>query len=378
MLRVNLSRIEEAQECRFTFHETEMLASDLARVLQSEITDVPARDSTAKAVARTKTTQFSGTILLFDNRPCAAIGYVMEPTGTLVVSEPIVFLDASDEVHRALCGQLIGRVKRRAVSFACQRLHMLLPVSAGAAGFERLQAEHGFVHVTDIDQWDLSVALNDQCSLQDQCTFQLYDSATNAAAATRELQFAIDAILDCSEDQSSQPQPTSAELLIKWQRLQANVFVYRIEQEIAGLMSCVTSPDITETQAVASGTLPLSTNVCIEYIGVVPAFRRRQIASRMIRQIPKLLSSICAPRSRFSPSLDTGLDPAFLCAGETELPDQGVDPDRFSGIESQMLRVTAYADAANPPASGLYRRCGFVQTTRLHLWCCDLAGNGRS
>ncbi|MEJ7594030.1 MAG: hypothetical protein WKF77_21020 [Planctomycetaceae bacterium] len=220
-----MSRIENALECRFTFHETEMLASDLARLLQTEDSDALASDATASAAARRTTTQFSGIILLFDHHPCAAIGYVMESTGTLVVSDPVVFLNTSDEVHRALCGQLIGQVKRRAVSEAFQRVHMLLPASAGDAGIERRQTEHGFVHSTDIVHWDLSVAMSDQCSLQDRCTFQVYEPAANVACGTREIQFAIDAILECSEDLSSQPQPTSTELLIKWQRLQANVCV---------------------------------------------------------------------------------------------------------------------------------------------------------
>ncbi|MEJ7594029.1 MAG: hypothetical protein WKF77_21015, partial [Planctomycetaceae bacterium] len=96
----------------------------------------------------------------------------------------------------------------------------------------------------------------------------------------------------------------------------------------------------------------------------------------MIRQIPRLWSSNCDSRSRVSQRLDTVHGSVLLDAGETRLPHQPCDPDRLSGIVSQALKITAYSDAANTPANRLYQRCGFVQTTRLQLWCCDLAGNG--
>ena len=138
------------------------------------------------------------------------------------------------------------------------------------------------------------------------------------------------------------------------------MFVYRIDQEIAGLMSCVRN-SMRSTAAVApSSTLTSETNVCIEYIGVVPAFRRRQIASLMISQIPRLFSSIgetYQPAQRSEP----GQGGVTHQPVESDLRDQGCDPDLFGRIISQALRVTAYSDAANTPANCLYQRCGFVQ-----------------
>ena len=315
-------------------------------------------------------TPFPSIVLLWENRPCAAIGYLPESTGTLLVSEPVVFLDAAGEVHRALCGQLLEQVNRRAVSGGFQRLHLLLPASAGDTSFERLLMERGFVQTTRIVQWDISVAASDPCSPQNRSTIQLYDFAANSPAAC-EIQSAIDAILECSEDLTSQPPPIAAELLTKWQRLQAKVFVYRIDHEIAGLMSCVTNP--IKSAAAPSTTLASKANVCIEYIGVVPAFRRKQIASVMIRRIPTLLSSFDDTHNQSSPKFETGHGPLTHHSGESQLPDEGRGPDRISRIVTQALTVTAYADAANTPANSLYQSCGFVQTTRHHLWCCDLA-----
>ena len=314
-------------------------------------------------------TPFPNIVLLWDNRPCAAIGYLTESTGTLVVSEPVVFLNASGEVHRALCGQLIDQVRRRAVSEGFQRLRLLLPASACSPSFERLLTEHGFVLAACIVQWDLFVPEIDQCSSQDHNTFQLCDFATTPSAAC-EIQFALDAILKCSVDLSSQPPPTAAGLLTQWQRLQANVFVYRIEQEIAGLMSCVTNP--VTFAASSSSMLTAESNVCIEYIGVVPAFRRLQIATLMISQMPRLVSSIFQSRHQSSQRSETEQGRMTHHTIEYDLPDHGFGPDRFGSILSQALRVTAYSDAANLPANSLYQRCGFVQTARHHLWCCDL------
>lgn len=281
-------------------------------------------------------TPFPNIVLRQGNRPCASIRYLPDSTGTLVVSEPVVFPGASGEVHRTLCRQLLEQVRRHAVSDGMQRLHLLLPVSAGDASFERLLTELGFVQATRIVQWDLSMAVHDPCTPPARSTFELYDFTANPADAN-ELQFAIDAILECSEDLANQLPPTAAELLRQWQRLQTSVFVYRIEQAIAGLISCVTSP-MNSAEAAAPSTMSASeTHVCIEYIGVVPAFRRKQTASLMISQIPTLLSSGC------------------------------------DAYNAQAWRITAYSDAANSSANGLYQHCGFVQTTGHHLWCCDLA-----
>jgi len=334
---------------RFTFHETVALASDLARLLQSQDIDPLTGDSATSGAARPTTAHFPGIILLYDNRPCAAIGYTREPGGTVLISEPVVLLDASDEVHHALCDQLLKQVKRRTAADGFQRIHFLQQESAGDVLFERLLTEQGFVNTARILQWELSLVTDNRddsgarqkpgektSSPVNQCTKPFHNFAATDCAAARELRHAIDAILECSEDLASQSPPTAEALLNGWQHLQAKVFVCRIEQEIAGVMSCATNTITAAT--IPSTALPPETNVCIEYIGVVPVFRRRQVASLMIRQIPKLMS------------MDT---------------DCGKN-----GFWSRALKVTAYSDAANTPATRLYQRCGFVKTTTRPLWCC--------
>ena len=346
---------------RFTFHETDTLTSDLARLLKAEDPDAVACDATPSPAASRLSTAFPGIILLNDHRPCAAIGYTREPCDTVAISEPVVLLEATAEVYRAYCGQLIEAVKRRAVSEGARRLQVLLPVSKCDAGLERVLTEHGFMSTTDIVQWDLTAAPVDRCMSPDRSIIQRYDPAASNISCVREIQSALDAILDSSEDLSSQPHPTAAELLTRWQGMGTHVFMYRIGHEIAGLLTCVTHPILSGVAPVAGTTSHSDTNVCIEYIGVVPAFRRRQIASLLIGQIPTLLSSICDSDSPASERLETK-----------------PSSHRLNGIRNQGLNLTAYSDSANAPANSLYERCGFVRTISRHLWCCDLAGNERA
>lgn len=346
---------------RFTFYETDTLTSDLARLLKAEDPDAVPCDATASPAASRTLTAFPGIILLYDHRPCAAIGYTREPCDTVAISEPIVLLEATAEFFRAFCGQLIEAVKRRAVSEGARRLQILLPEPAGNAGLERVLTEHGFKSTTDIVQWDLFVAAVDRCMSPDRSIIQLYDFAASNTASAREIQSALDAVLDSSEDLASQPHPTAAELLTRWQGMGAHVFVYRIGHEIAGLLTCVTHPILSAVTPVVGTTSHSDTHVCIEYIGVVPAFRRWQIATLLIRELPTLLSSICDSDSPASERLEM----------------QQVS-HRLNGIKSQGLKVTAYSDAANVPANSLYQRCGFVRTISRHLWCCDLARNARA
>lgn len=346
---------------RFTFHETDTLTSDLARLLKAEHTDAVACDATPSAAASRTPIAFPGIILLYDHRPHSVIGYTREPCETVAISEPVVLLDSTEDVYRALCGQLIEAVKRRAVFEGARRLQILLPVSKCDAGLQRVLTEHGFKSATDIVQWDLSAAAVDRCMSPDRSIIQRYDFAASRPAAVREIQSALDAVLEYSEDLASQPHPTAAELLTRWQRMGAHVFVYRSGHEIAGLLTCVTHPILSAVAPITGTTSHSNTNVCIEYIGVVPAFRRRQIASLLIGQIPALLNSICDSGSPDSKRLET---------------QQG--SHRLNGIQSQGLKVTAYSDSANAPATSLYERCGFVRTISRHLWCCDLARNARA
>ena len=287
---------------------------------------------------------FPGIVLLYDNRPCAAIGYTREPTGTVVLSQPVLLLDASDQVRRALCDQLLKQVKLQTTEEGFRNLQFLQDNSTEGNNIGLALVAHGFIQAAEILQWALTVELdqgNHPASPKTDSpgiwrdielnNFNRLDFAPAESVAIHALRQALDTILKCSDDLTALPRPTATEMLMKWHQMQASVFVCQIGQSIAGVMTCATA------SAKACG--PPSTgeiNVCIEYIGVVTAFRKQHIASRLISRIPELLNLN---------------------------PQQG---------ESASLTLQAYSDATNPSATHLYQRRGFVQTHRMQLWHCDL------
>lgn len=346
----------ELKLSRFTFHETDTLTSDLTRMLYPQQTNPIRCDSENSPAACGTMAEFPGIILLYDHRPCAVIGYSRDTGATIGISEPIVLQKATDDVYRALFGQMIRAVSRRALSEGARRLQVLLPASADDRVTGPLLTEHGFFCAADIVQWDLSVAAGNRHTPPDQCTVQHYDFATGRMTAHSEIQVALDAILKCSDDLSNQPQPTAAELLSRWHRMQAQVFVCWMEEAIAGLIACVTNPPLSLAATLPENTSTSDMNISIEYVGVVPVFRRRQIASSLIRRIPALFAAVYDAQSPRSEVCKTRHIP--VGQNRTHL---------------QALRVTAYADAANTPANSLYLRCGFVHSISRRLWCCELA-----
>jgi GNAT superfamily N-acetyltransferase len=333
---VNLSRIDQ-KSSRFEFFESEMLPRDLRRLLQAPDPDLLARNLVAQIAAST-TESFPGTILLYDGRPCAAIGCTREPRGTVAVSEPIVLLNATDEVYQAICGQLLNHIKRRAAAAGAERLHFLQSNSSRSAKFASLLVQQSFVHVTDIIQWERFEAARRRFSPPDQCEFRLFDFTANEADNFCEVRRALDAILECSEDLKNQPSPNADELLARWEQMRVRVFVCRFGESIAGMMSCASQS--FRSSAVEPTLISTESNTCIEYIGVVPEFRQKKIATLMIEYILTLSN----------PGGDTSAN----------------------RLESQGIRISAYSDSANSPARSLYHRCEFMQTARMPLWCCDL------
>ncbi len=333
---MNWSRIDQ-KSSRFQFFESEMLASDFRRLLQTPDPDLRDGDLVAQ-IAASAVECFPGTILLYDGRPCAAIGCTREPGGTVAVSEPIVLLNASDEVYQAVCIQLLNHIKRRTAAAGAERLHFLQSNTTCSARFASLLVPQSFVHVTDILQWERFEAAGRRVSPPDQCEFRLFDFTANDAHNFGEVRQALDAVLECSEDLKNQPSPNAVELLARWKQMQARVFVCRFAESIAGVISCASQS--FKSSAVEPTPLPSDSNICIEYIGVLPEFRRKKIATLMIEQMLTL---------------------SYLGG------DALTNRREFQGV-----KISAYSDSANSPARSLYHRCGFMQTARMPLWCCRL------
>ena len=341
---------------RFLFHETDFLAHDLAKLLRQLDISSEAEIDASQITLSEPHAAFPGIFLLYDGRPCAAMGYSREPSATVIVSQPVVLFDATDHVRRNLYDVLLKRMKQSSVEAGFLQMNFLQHDSSVDAIFSGLLGERSFVPAAKILQWEFLTSPRSavhQVELQNSatplelrhrdCTVHRFDITYADADEVREIQSALDAILRCSDDLPNQPRPQADELLAKWQSIHASIFACRIQGRIAGILSCVdctaTEPanEFAKACAVESVT---ESYVSIEYIGVVSEFRRRQLASWLIGQVPLLLHQ-----------------------------------NGHSVAEVSMSDVTivrAFSDAANAPATGLYQSRGFVLTAGMQLWCCDL------
>ncbi len=348
---------EGPQLIRFSFQETDCLAHVLAKLLRETAIGFEAEIDAARFVPYESPAAFPGIVLLYDGRPCAAMSYSREPCSTVVISPPVVLIDATDDVRRDLYDMLLKRMMQRFVEAGFLQMNFLQHDSSIDSLFLRLLAERSFVLAARILQWELSVwpgSAAYQADLQNSgtpvepshgdCTLHQFDIANADADEVREVQTALDAILRSSDDLPNQPRPQADELLEKWQAIHASIFTCRTQGEIAGILSCVecmaTEPAREIQQACAAESSPESSSesyLSLEYIGVVCEFRRRQLASWLIGQLQLLLH-------------------------------QSVRSVAYGRVSA----VKAFSDAANAPATALYQSQGFVLAAEMQLWCCKL------
>ena len=305
----------EFQLSRFTFRATDNLAQELASFQKPP-----------------NTLSFPGIVLLYDGQPCAAIGCSHEPGGTLVISQPVVLIDASEQVRSLLIQQLIQQMGRRAIDDGLKRLHFLELQSGQEALLLTILVEQGFVFTSEIIQRELLITIDhDEIQTEPhELTFEVHDLTSVNPAFDRELQRTLDAILNSSLDLSGELPPCASDLLTKWRQLRAPFVVARAESEIVGVMCCSTCTTASTFER----------DVCIEYIGVAPSFRRSRVATSMIHRIPALMHKSAHDMARGGPVRTT--------------------------------RIQTYSDAANAPATQMYEHCGFITMATMRLWCCDL------
>lgn len=328
---------------RFTFHAANDLSGDLKRLMETPGSHtIPAEGSSTEK-------GFPGLVLLYDHRPCAAVGYTRESHSTAIMSKPFVFLEASEDICTTLREQLIKQAKTQLSSEGLRFLQFLIDASAEGAEFGQELTKHGFAHAADVLQWERTIAPGQPHEMATQARpgeanelgtvpvlnrSRDYQYATAEAIPEKNLQDALEAILSCSDDLSGLPRPTADQLLAKWSQVGASVVVASCDQEVAGIIAYAVVSEKPDRLP-----RPDETVVCIEYIGVAPAFRRRHVASELIDRIPKL---------------------------------PGLDSTRRS---TRSLRIRAFSDQENFSATRLYQSQGFSQTNQMELWHCDLNSN---
>jgi len=346
---------EGPQLNRFSFHETDCLAHDLAKLMPQTTIAFEAEFDAARFAPSESPTAFPGIVLLYDGRPCAAMGYSREPSSTVVISPPIVLIDATDDIRRDIYGVLLRRMMQRSVQTGFLQINFLQHDSSVDSLFLSLLAERSFVPAATILQWELSTSPGSaahQADLQNSntpvkprhgdCTLHRFDITNTEDDEVHEVQTALDAILRSSDDLPSQPRPRSDELLERWQALQASILMCRTQGKIAGILSyvkCMATEPAREIQKACAAEAVSKSYLSLEYIGVVYEFRRRQLASWLI--------------------------------GQMRLLHQSVRSVEYRSV-SDVTAVKAFSDAANSPATALYESQGFVLAAEMQLWCCEL------
>lgn len=340
----------------FAFHETDSLAQDLAKLLQQPMIGSDVECNAARQTPGKSSAAFPGIILLYDGHPCAAISYARESDATVVVAPPVSLIDATSDVRSNLYEVLLKRVKRISVDAGFLQMNFLQHDSSVESVFLSLLAEQRFVPAAKILRWELptspesaahqSAVHNLEMRIDNvhvDCTLHRFDMTNADADEIHEIQSALDAILSHSDDLPYHPRPQADHLLAKWQTMEANIFTCRMQGRIAGILSCVAcmaTESVSEIQKACVAESLSESYLSLEYVGVVPEFRRRQLASWLIGQMKLLLH-------------------------------QSVS-DVACETVSAVTTVKAFSDAANAPATALYQSQGFALAAEMQLWCCKL------
>jgi hypothetical protein len=170
----------------FSFHETDSLAQDLAKLLQQPMIGSGVETNAARQTPGESSAAFPGIILLYDGHPCAAISYARESDATVVVAPPVILIDATNDVRSNLYEVLLKRVKRLSVDAGFLQMNFLQQDSSVESLFLSLLAEQRFVPAAKDSAVGASdfarVSCSSSCSAQSgnpdrQCSRRLHVSS---------------------------------------------------------------------------------------------------------------------------------------------------------------------------------------------------------
>lgn len=307
-----------------------------------------------------------GILVRRGDRVLGVVGFGREPDGSVSATPPVLTPSAGWMDHQAIVTLLFQAVQNEARRLGAYGVHCLLPVSSDASPSQQLAPEQlpsdqatqpasgetgfstaelmqktGLKSVASVVRLskDLRPLMHQRKSspstLPEAAGEGLEAGAVAFTAQTRaatdplsgELESVLDEILRHSDDLPADIRPTGARLLKTWCGRGDLLVLVRDPSGVAGI-------------AALSGLA--TSSAVLEYIGVVPAYRRRGIGRRLLRLVEQQIMS--------------------------RPGNEGDGP----------LVLTAYADAANEPAVSLYRAAGYSRTERYQLYYCHLPVAGNS
>ncbi len=287
--------------------------------------------------------QLSGVILHCDGLPVAAMGFATESDRTLTITDPVFLQIVPTNVSQQWIHWLLQAVFQEAKKNGCRMIRCLQPINheASVSGMTQTLAESGFlqqarivilekcrsdVRVQEMFGAQTSVAVTGSSFVGDVLTATQWSRDADSEAVVKVV---LQQILADSMDLQRLPPPQVDDLLEDWRRQQAIIVLVRQGEQMIGLCASTMSAEQNPEGSASSTAL-------IQYIGVVPGFRRTRIASNIIALLPKLLSDADQPESQ------------------------------------TILRLKVFCDTENQPARMLYARCGFEMSGELDVWCRDV------
>ena len=296
--------------------------------------------------------KFAGVILHFSGRPVAAMGFAARAEGTLTISEPVFLQIHPTDARQQWTCWLLHVVIQEAETTGCRTLRCVQPVDTAASEswMTRTLTESGFVkQARTVVLEKCASEVHEHKTIREQETddgpgrlAQRGSSVvTEVLKATQwsgnadsevMLRSVLQHILAESMDLQRLPVPEVEDLLEDWRSPQATIVFVRQRGQTVGLCSFV-----TDMEQASDGSA--TTMVLIQYIGVLPGFRRTGIASNLIESLPGFLSGDYQPE----------------CL--------------------TMMRLKVFCDTENHPARSLYASCGFEESGELDVWyrSCDSA-----
>lgn len=246
-------------------------------------------------------------------------------------------LDQADSVSKLAEFMLLEEVTEQAVREHSKFVRCVLSGKDARDRAETL-TRSGFHHAVKISQQSVAVSEVNAAEIQPavsqsghspfeadndgNCTFEILDARSVPEAVQRELAAVLDQTMKNSSDAAEFPRSSGREMLWLWSLLNVDVTLTaaRYEGKACGLVVAAVDAGDGVRPAVAT----------VEYIGLLPEFRQRGLASRL------------------------------LCNAALQLSSKPYLPD-------ELLLVT-HVDVQNFEALRFYARHGFVEEDQTAVW----------
>ncbi len=315
---------------RFSIRVTNDLAGDLAALSAGVFLEKRGDESRPALPLQ------QGVMLCFEDHPVAAMGFAVELNRTLTITDPVFLRPGSTNTRERWTRRLLAMMTQKAGKIGCETLRSLQPVGAPASRpwMPRVLAESGFLKRAGIEgletripasgEHSTAIRRDDEERIGPGFSMELLTASQRSGGLRVALPDIVRQILADSHDLKELPHPDADHLVADWVLHQSTIALLLRKKTIVGVCVCAMQRDQS-----AQGSVSVS--VLIQYLGVLPEFRRTGVAASAIAALPEILSRGCV----------------------TEAP---------------ISRLRVFCETANEPARALYAKCGFETCSEFSVW----------